>query len=63
MYEQVTAYANDLRTGVVERVVGLIVVPEGVVAKLSITGTALGTIGVGPPRELGAVLDLLESLP
>lgn len=62
-YEQVTAYANELRTGVVERVVGLTIVPEGVVTKLSSTDTALGRLGVGPPSELGAVLDLLESPP
>lgn len=62
-YEQVTAYANELRTGVVERIVALTIAPEGVVSSLSSTRTAVGRIGIVPPSELGAALDLLEALP
>lgn len=59
-YEQVTAYANELRTGVVGRVIALTIAPEGVVTKLTSVDTAVGRIGVVGPSELGAALELLE---
>ncbi|MEM9454952.1 MAG: hypothetical protein AAGF11_12285 [Myxococcota bacterium] len=59
-YEQVTAYANELRTEVVERVVGLTVAPEGVVGRGSGVETKTGRIGIIAATDLGAALDALE---